>query len=160
MRKSLLWRAAVAMLATIATSPAYAQVSTGAIRVVVVDADGAALPGTTCSAETVDSVVKRSGTTGENGEVMLPSLNPSDKYVVSCELSSFNGSRNENVLVTTGQTTTVRVALQLASVTEEVTVVAETPLVDVTSAVIARLETPTPCRARRRRLPRAPAGRH
>ena len=138
MRKASMWRALAALLALAAAPAVFAQTSTGSIRVVVTDADGAALPGTVCAAETSDSVVKRSGTTGTNGEITLPALDPSDKYVVTCELSSFNGSRNENVLVTSGQTTTVRVGLQLASVTEEVTVVAETPLVDVTSAVIGQ----------------------
>ena len=138
MRKASMWRALAALLALTAAPAVFAQTSTGSIRVVVTDADGAALPGTTCSAETATSVVKRSGTTGTNGEITLPALDPSDEYVVTCELSSFNGSRNENVLVTSGQTTTVRVGLQLASVTEEVTVVAETPLVDVTSAVIGQ----------------------
>src|SRR5690606_18741976 len=54
---------------------------------------------------------------------------------VTAVLTGFNGARNENVLVTSGQTTTVRFQLQLAEITDEVTVIAETPLVDVTSAV-------------------------
>lgn len=119
-------------------APVIAQTSTGSIRVIVTDADGGALPGVTVSAETVDSVVRRTATTGTGGDALLPALDPSDKYVVTCTLSGFNGSRNERVLVTSGQQTTLRVTLQLAEITEEVTVVADTPLVDVTSAVIGQ----------------------
>lgn len=135
------WMKAIGMglaAALFAVLPVIAQTSVGAIRVVVTDADGAALPGVTVTAESVDSVVKRTLQTGVNGEVLLPSLAPSDRYIVTTQLQGFNGSRNENVLVTSGQTTTIRVSLQLAEVSEEIMVVAESPLVDVTSAVVGQ----------------------
>ncbi|GMU67373.1 MAG: hypothetical protein AMXMBFR36_36470 [Acidobacteriota bacterium] len=136
MKKVWLMRTVAAALAlVVAVPPATAQTSTGQIRVIVTDADGGALPGVTVAAETVDSVVKRSATTGQNGEALLPALEPSPNYVVTSTLAGFNGARNENVLVTSGQTATIRVTLQLAEVTEELTVVAETPLVDVNSAI-------------------------
>jgi hypothetical protein len=139
MRKDLMKRIGMGLAAALfAVLPALAQTSVGSIRVVVTDADGAALPGVTVTAESVDSVVKRTLQTGPNGEVLLPSLAPSDKYVVTTSLQGFNGSRNENVLVTSGQTTTIRVTLQLAEVSEEIMVIAESPLVDVTSAVIGQ----------------------
>ena len=113
MKKVWLMRTAAAALAlVVAAVPATAQTSTGQIRVIVTDADGGALPGVTVSAETVDSVIKRSGTTGQNGEALLPALDPSPNYVVTSTLAGFNGARNENVLVTSGQTATIRVTLQ------------------------------------------------
>jgi hypothetical protein len=132
-----MWRSFLTLLVVgaVVVAPVVAQTSTGQIRVIVTDADGGALPGVTVSAETVDSVVKRSATTGQNGEALLPALDPSPSYVVTSTLAGFNGARNENVLVTSGQTATLRVTLQLAEVTEELTVVAETPLVDVESAI-------------------------
>jgi hypothetical protein len=129
------WFLTPVAVAAVLAAPLAAQTSTGQIRVIVTDADGGALPGVTVAAESVDSVVKRSATTGQNGEALLPALDPSPSWIVTSTLAGFNGARNEKVLVTSGQTATIRVTLQLAEVTEELTVVAETPLVDVTNAI-------------------------
>lgn len=135
--KELLKRGiAVAALAMLAVAlPARAQVTSGAIRVVVTDPDGAALPGVAVSVESPDSLIKRSATTAGNGEALLSALDPSDSWVVVTRLEGFAGTRNENILVRAGQTAIVRVSLKLAEITEQVVVTAETPLVDTTNAI-------------------------
>lgn len=135
MKRFSIPRVATALLAlVVAAPPVSAQTTTGSIRALVTDAEGASVPGVSCTAETVASNVKRTGLTGANGEALLSALPPSDKYVVACALSGFNGSRSENILVTSGNTTTLRIGLQLASISEELTITAETPLVDMTRA--------------------------
>jgi hypothetical protein len=73
--------------------------------------------------------------TDAQGEATLLNLDPSANYVVTASISGFKTVKNERVLVRSGQTTQLRLNLPVASATEEVTVTAETPLVDTTSAV-------------------------
>jgi hypothetical protein len=68
------------------------------------------------------------------GEATLVALEPSAGYVVSTEMVGFKTVRNEGILVRSGQTTTLRVGLELSDIQEEVTVTAESPVVDTTSA--------------------------
>ena len=114
---------------------AYGQAQKGAITVTVSAEDGSRLPGVTVEAKAEDTLTSRTGVTDENGVVTFTALDPSRGYVVTTALDGFNGSRNENVLVRAGQTTPIPVSLSLATVTEEVIVTAESPVVDVTSAV-------------------------
>jgi hypothetical protein len=107
----------------------------GTIQVIVYDKDGGPIKGARVEAETPDSLTKRQGTTNENGEAFLVALDPANNYTVTTIFSGYNGARNDNVLVRSGETTSLRVNLTLSSVTETVTVTAETPLVDVTSAI-------------------------
>ncbi|MCB1033582.1 MAG: TonB-dependent receptor [Acidobacteria bacterium] len=116
-------------------SLAYGQAQKGNIAVTVEAEDGSRLPGVTVEANADDTLTARTGITDENGVATLTAMDPSRNYVVTTALDGFNGSRNENVLVRAGQTTDIRVSLSLATVTEEVIVTAESPVVDVTSAV-------------------------
>jgi hypothetical protein len=132
-RSKLAW---VLVLAVLAAVPVFAQTATsGGIKVVVFDSDGAVLPGATVAAEAADAITRRTATTGGNGEVTLPALDPSRQYVVTVSLEGFNSSRSENVQVISGQTTTLRVTLQLGAIAETLTVIAEKPVVDQTNAI-------------------------
>ena len=68
------------------------------------------------------------------GRALLVGLAPSAHYIVTIELSGFRPARNENVLVRSGQTATVRVPLAVGGMTEQVQVTAESPIVDSRSA--------------------------
>jgi len=114
---------------------AYGQAQRGAISVTVEAEDGSRLPGVTVQANADDTLTSRTAVTSAEGVAVLNAMDPSRAYTVTTALDGFNGSRNENVLVRAGQTTDIRVSLSLATVTEEVIVTAESPVVDVTSAV-------------------------
>lgn len=109
-------------------------VTTGTMTVVVEAQDGSRLPGASVSIEAADATTKRTVTSNAQGEALLLNLEPSANYVVTAELSGFQRVKNERVLVRSGQTTALQMSLSVASATEEVTVTAETPLVDTTSA--------------------------
>ncbi len=113
---------------------AFGQGTKGSVTVSVVDSDGAAIPGATVEASSDQVLGTRTGVTGGDGEVTLSGLDPASNYVVTTTMDGFNGARNENVLVRSGQNTPIRVSLSLATVTEEVLVTAESPVVDITSA--------------------------
>ncbi len=114
---------------------ASAQVAnTGKVDVVVEDADGGRLPGVTVTAESADTITKRSAVTDAQGVATLEALQPSALYVITVSLSGFADQTRSRILVRAGQTTTLPFTLTVAGVTESVTVTAESPLVDIKSA--------------------------
>jgi hypothetical protein len=114
----------------------WAKVSTtGSIQVIVEDPQGGRLPGVTVTASAADVVTSRQAVSDEQGIATLEALAPSAAYVVKANLSGFRDLERDNILVRTGQVTTLRMELQLSTVTETVTVQGQTtPLVDVTRA--------------------------
>ena len=127
--------AIVAALLIATSGSAYAQVATtGTITVVVEDKDGGRLPGVTVTAEAADVITKRTAVTDATGTATLEALAPSNRYKVTMSLSGFADRMVENVLVRSGQTASVNATLQLAGLTEAVTVTATSPVVDVRSA--------------------------
>ena len=97
----------------------------------------AAVPGATVTAAAEDAATTRVAVTDMRGEAELAALNPSTRYVVTVELQGFQTSRQEDFLVRAGQTASARVTLTAGNVTETVVVTAASPVVDVTSAVVA-----------------------
>lgn len=120
------------------TGPAFAQSTTGTIDVIVTDSSGAPLPGVTVTATASDTNTRRTEVTGADGQASLVSLQPSTRYVVETSLEGFGKAQNTNVLVRSAQTATVRVTLQMASVSESITVTADAPIVDTTSATVGQ----------------------
>jgi Carboxypeptidase regulatory-like domain len=127
---------AVALVALLAGwTPAAAQVTeTGTIEVMILDQGGLPIPGATVTASAEDSVTKREGISDSEGRVLLVGLAPSARYVVTTQLSGFRSARNENVLVRSGQTASLRISLQVGGISEQVQVTAESPIVDTKSA--------------------------
>ncbi len=111
---------------------AYGQAQRGTVTVTVSDEDGARLPGASVTAESDQSLTSRTGVTNDQGVATLVALTPATNYVVAVTLDGFNGARIEGVRVNAGVDTPIAVTLSLASVTEELVVTAESPLVDVT----------------------------
>jgi len=115
--------------------PAVAQVTeTGTIEVVVLDQAGLPIPGVTVIASAADTVTKREGVSDAEGRAVLVGLTPSTQYIVTTQLSGFRPTRNENVLVRSGQTAALKISLAVGGLTEQVQVTAESPIVDTKSA--------------------------
>ena len=108
--------------------PVFAQEQRGQIEGIVKDASGAVLPGATVEARSGGSGVL-STTADEGGHFRFPSVLPG-VYEVSANLSGFKPGKIEGVEVRLGSVKSLDFALQLASVTEQVTVTAESPIVD------------------------------
>src|SRR5262245_60824347 len=132
MKKRVLFIAGAAswMTATIVMAQV---VTTGTLVVVAEGQDGSRLPGAVVTVSAPDTTTRRTAVANAQGEVTLPNLDPSALYVVQTEMPGFQQVKNERVLVRSGQTTTLRITLGVASATEQLTVIAETPLVDTTS---------------------------
>jgi len=116
-----------------AAAPLFAQVQTGSILVKTTDEKGGSLPGVTITIASPVLVTPATGTTDAAGAYRQPGL-PPGTYSVRFELSGFQTTLRQNVAVNVGATTPIDLSLQVASRSEEVTVTAESPIVDTTSA--------------------------
>jgi outer membrane receptor for ferrienterochelin and colicin len=107
------------------SSSAWAQGNpTGVIRGAVADPDGLALPGVTVTVTSPALQGARSVQTSQNGDFLVPFLPPGE-YVVTFELQGF-APLKQTIGVAMAETQTLQIKLQVAAVTEEVTVTGST----------------------------------
>ena len=114
-------------------TPAWAQVQTGSIFVKATDEQGASVPGATVTLTSPILPQAMTGVTDSTGSYRFPSLGVGS-YSVKLALAGFQTITREGIVVLQGQTSTVDFALKVSTVSEEVTVKGETPVVDTKSA--------------------------
>jgi hypothetical protein len=102
----------------------------------VVDGTKAALPGTTITATMIDTGRANTTVTDERGEYRLRGLAPG-RYRVQAELSGFSTVIIPEIELLVGQNRSLPFAMQVASLSETLTVTGEAPLVDVSSTQVA-----------------------
>jgi hypothetical protein len=105
---------------------------TGKIVGKVKDADGGPLPGASVEATSPKLVGKASAVTDETGSFRLFSL-PSGTYTVVFTLQNFKPVKRDGVVLQLEQTITLDITLEQGSLSEEVTVIGQSPLIDVKS---------------------------
>ncbi|HET9834625.1 MAG TPA: TonB-dependent receptor, partial [Vicinamibacterales bacterium] len=110
----------------VATSAA-AQVQNGTITSTVKDQQGGVLPGVTATLRGIDAT--RASVSDATGEVRFLELAPGP-YTLTVSLTGFQTLVRQNLIVEVGKNVDVVLALKVAPVTETVTVVAPTPLLD------------------------------
>jgi hypothetical protein len=114
--------------------PAPAQtVTTGSITGVVTDAQGGVLPGATVTAVHTPTGTSYEATTDEGGRYTLLNVRVGP-YDIAVAMPSFKEEKQQAINVLLGEQRTVDFKLQLASVTETVTVTAASPLIDLSRA--------------------------
>jgi len=114
--------------------PAGAQELRGRITGVVTDNTGASVPGAAVTVASPALIQSQTTTTSADGSYRFPAL-PSGVYTVSYELTGFQTVRREGIRVSLNTTVTLDLQLQLASVSEEITV-SESPVVDTKTTSI------------------------
>ena len=115
--------------------PALAQnITTGTLSGVASDQQGGVLPGVTVSATHEPTGTKYEALTGADGRYQMPSVRVGGPYTVTATLSGFRDRTESNVNVGLGGDRSVDFKLPLATVSENVTVTAETPIIDMTRA--------------------------
>lgn len=117
---------------------ALAQQDQGVITGQVTDASGAVLPGATVIVEAIDTGVSAESITDSNGLYTLPALKIGS-YRVSAELTGFKRSVREPVVVHAQSRVRADLQLELGSMTEEVAVVATTPLLETETSSLAHV---------------------
>jgi hypothetical protein len=125
------------LIVCVFTSPAFSQSrETGAIRGVVMDEQGAPLPGVNVTLTGHNLMGVRTFITGSNGEFRFPALPPGE-YQVKAELQGFKSVVQENIRLTTTITLSLEFTLKPTAIEEQVTVIAQSPTIDVKSTETA-----------------------
>jgi len=114
---------------------ATAQELRGEIGGFVTDSTGGTLPGVMVTVAGPALVQPRSVTSATNGRYRFPSLPPGE-YSVTFELDGFQTVRNEGIRLTLRKTLKVDATMAPGGLTEEVTVVAQAPIVDVETTAV------------------------
>ena len=125
-----------------ATATGYAQGTNGTLTGKVTDEQGLALPGVSVTAVNQDTGFQRSAQSDTSGIYTINGL-PVGRYEVKSNLTGFAAQAAKNVSVNVSATTSIEFKMSVASKTEEVTVVAEAPLVDVKQSGVGELITGT-----------------
>ena len=133
----------VALLVVVfAAAPGFAQGTNGTLTGKVTDEQGLALPGVSVTAANQDTGFLRSAQTDTAGGYTINGL-PFGRYEVKSNLTGFSPQSAKGVSVNVASTTNVEFKMTVAAQTEEVTVVAEAPLVDVKDSGVGELITST-----------------
>ena len=122
------------IVSLLAGSPAVAQQTEGRIAGTISDQNGGVLPGVTVTVTSAATGATRNAVTDEQGRYTITNL-PPGTYTVSAELSGFGASKQE-VTLGLGDRKTVDAAMQVAGLSESVTVAGAASALDLTSARI------------------------
>jgi hypothetical protein len=129
--KSYVCLIAALMLAT--ANIAAAQEFRATVRGQVLDSSKGALPGATVSMTNTDTNEVATATTNAEGNYTIPFLRPGS-YTLTVELSGFQKHTRSGMTLEVNQTATINVALAVGGVAEEVTVSAESPILETSNA--------------------------
>ena len=114
---------------------ASAQVEQGRLLGTVKDAQGGVLPGVTVTATSPALIGQRTALTESDGRYLITNL-PSGTYALRFELQGFQPFVRQNIGVTQGSTLTVDAMLEVAALSESVTVTGDSPMVDTTTTKV------------------------
>ncbi|MBN2245205.1 MAG: TonB-dependent receptor, partial [Candidatus Aminicenantes bacterium] len=137
MKKKIFWVVLILLLSLGLASNSFAQGrQTGSISGTILDEEGQPLPGATVTLNGTGIMGSLSYVTGETGAFRFPSLIPGE-CELKVEMSGFQTTIQKGLIVNVGKTTDVTISLKQAAVSEEVTVTAESPVVDVETSKIS-----------------------
>jgi len=119
----------------LAAAPAVAQQTTGTITGRILDDQGSAVPGATVTVKNPATGFTRTDVSDGEGIFRLNAL-PVGTYDLTSELQGFSKVENKGIVVNVGQTLDLNFTLKLASVSESITVNADTPLIQTSSSSV------------------------
>jgi hypothetical protein len=138
MHKKLLKLSLILFLAFGLTSMGLAQGrQTGSIHGTVVDEEGNFLPGATVTLSGPKVMGTKTYVTSQTGKFRFPALLPGEDYQVRVEMPGFKTTTRKGLIVSVGKTTEITITLAVATIEEEVTVIAESPVVDVETSKVS-----------------------
>jgi len=122
------------LLALELTSISFAQGrQTGTISGTVVDNEGNPLPGATVTISGPAMLGQKDYITSDTGKFRFPSLLPGE-HEIRVELPGFKTVIRKDLHVSVGKTTEITITLEVTAIEEEITVTAESPVVDIESS--------------------------
>jgi carboxypeptidase family protein len=129
--------AAAALCVLLIAAPVLGQAPTGTILGGVRDAQGGVVPGATVTATNLGTQYARSVVTDANGEYALRLL-PVGDYKVEVTIPGFKNFTQTGIVLEVGRNARVDATVELGTVSETVSVVGDSPLVDTVSASLSR----------------------
>ena len=127
------------LLAVVTTGSAWAQsVSSAQVSGVVRDSSGGALPGADVTITKIDTGAVRSVVTGGDGAFVIPNL-PVGPYQLKVELQGFNTYVQDGIVLQVSSNPQINVTLAVGTVSEQVTVTANTTMVETHSTGIGQV---------------------
>jgi hypothetical protein len=139
MKKVKIFASVLACLILIA-SAALGQIVTSKIMGKVTDAERTPLPGVTVEAKSPAMVGTATAVTDAGGFYRFLSLVPGN-YKLTFILAGFKSLVRDNVPLALGQTLDFNVTMELGKIEEEITVVGQSPLIDIKSTVKGQVMT-------------------
>jgi hypothetical protein len=128
------------LFVTLTGGNAFAQLQSGRILGTIFDPQKAGIPGATVTVTNLATNVSRSAVTDAEGNYVVTPIDPGT-YNVSAEISGFQTTRREGLVLTVGQSVRVELTLNLGTLSTEVQVTAETPLLNTESATLSEVIT-------------------
>src|SRR3954471_21008991 len=120
------------LLALAGAAFAQTDVTTSRISGTVKGSDGASLPGVTVEATNQETGLKLAAVTDKDGFYRILNL-PTGTYTISAALEGFETSSRKDVRLLLGSTPSVNFTLEVGKISENITVTAAVPLVEVTN---------------------------
>src|SRR5262245_59895038 len=131
MQRTLGYLVVAALLSIVPVAPLFGQGANSEMNGTAADQSGAVLPGVTVTLTEETTGLVRTVITNEAGRWVLPALQPG-RYTIKAELSGFQTQNRAGVVVNVGQAITLNLTLPVGTLSDQVTVSAEAPLVEVT----------------------------
>ena len=110
----------------------FAQRTTGMIEGTIYDEEGSALPGVMV-AISGPTIAEKTLESNLNGMYRFPALPPGE-YTLTVTLPGFKKYTQTRIVVPVEQTIVVNITLEVGTIEEEITVIGESPVVDLTSS--------------------------
>ena len=121
------------LIAACTASAVFAQAVSGTILGTVTDATGAVRPSAKVTVVNEDTGLSRTIVSDGNGEYTFPSL-PTGHYTVTAELTGFRTLAMSNIVLGVDQHVKIDLKLEAGGVSETMTVVGETPLLQTSTS--------------------------
>lgn len=134
MRKHFLWLGLSIVLLALGAGAAFAQDAQifGTVR----DQTGGVVPGVTMTAQNQQTGLQRTAVADYTGTYRLRAL-PPGTYTLVAELPGFRVERRTDIVLMIDQTATLNFIVEPAGVEETITVIGESPLVDLTKSEVS-----------------------
>src|SRR5919108_4835574 len=113
-----------------------AQTTTAAFLGTVMDPSGAVLPGVQVTASNVDTGLKRTTITNEEGRFLLSEL-PPGSYEVVVNLAGFETLIRKGMTLTIGQQANLSLTMKVGAVDQQVVVTGDAPIVETTQSSVS-----------------------
>jgi hypothetical protein len=125
---------------SLASAPLSAQLQTGRLLGMVLDQQHAAVPGATVTATNLATNISRTVTTDGEGNYVVTPLEPG-VYRISASLQGFQTTVRDRVELTVGQSARVELTLSLGSLSTDLVVTGQSPLLNTESATLSHVVT-------------------